>query len=300
MVDFRLKTFLAVWEEKGYTRASEKLGLTQSAVSQQVKVLENQLGKKLFSRKGRDLQLTEAGKLLYRYGSTALTDGEKTRALINALGSSVSLRFGATRTIGEYVLPCRISAYLRHHPEAELSMMVDNTSSLLEKLHRGEIDFALIEGIFDKEAYSTEVFQRDAFIPVCSSSFPLAGKTVTLAELLSYSLLVREKGSGSRSILEHSLALSNIALDNFIQVMEVGNIEAIKTLAGGGLGFAFLYEQSVLKELKAGILKRIDLSDFSLFHDFSFVTLKNSQYRAMHWQFIRESMECLSDTSDSL
>jgi len=293
MLDFRLETFLAVWNEKSYTRAAEKLFVTQPAVSQHIKHLEERLGTPLFRSVGRQLFLTEAGTILYRYAAAAYAEGKKTEALIRSQTNLVPLRFGATRTIGEYVLTVPLRDYLKSHPQANLSMEVDNTDVLLAKLLDGSIDFAFIEGIFDREAFSTSVFLRDAFVALCPPADLLSGRTVELRELLSHRLIVRERGSGSRLVLENALASLNASLGDFHQVLELGNVELIKDLVSEGMGIAFLYQRSVYNELASGTLSRIHLKNFEVFHDYSFVCLKNSVYESTYREFLHSIQESL-------
>jgi LysR family transcriptional regulator, transcriptional activator of the cysJI operon len=286
MLDFRIETFLAVWNEKSYTRAAEYLFITQPAVSQHIKHLEERLGTALFRSVGRQLFLTDAGTLLYRYAAAAQAEGKKTEALIRSRASSVPLRFGATRTIGEYVLSDPLRDYLRTHPQTEVSMLVDNTDILLGKLLDGSIDFAFIEGIFDRQAFATSVFLRDRFLPLCAPGDALGRGPVELSDLFSRRLIVREHGSGSRVVLENALASLNATTGDFRHTLELGNLEVIKDLVNEGMGIAFLYERSVHKELASGRLSRIPLKDFSVFHDYSFVRLKNSVYETAYQEFL--------------
>lgn len=285
MLDFRLKTFVTVWEEKSFTKAADKLCITQPAASQHIKNLEARFGTSLFRFVGRQFFLTDAGAILYRYASSAQSEGKKVEALL-ASQRGIPLRFGATRTIGEYVLPSALAYYLHNHPDAKLSMIVDNTHALLGMLLDGTIDFAFIEGIFDRKAYKTDVFLRDVFLPVCSPHDPLAQGTVELADLLQRRLIVREQGSGSRVILENALAGYNARIEDFHRVLELGNLEAIKGLVSEGLGIAFLYEWSVRKELASGKIMPIHLRNFSISHDYSFVRLKNSIFEQTYQEFL--------------
>jgi DNA-binding transcriptional LysR family regulator len=286
VIDFRIKTFLAVTEAGNLSRAAERLGLTQPAVSQHLKHLEDRFGVPLLVCRSRSVTLTEAGELLRRYAAAAEADGARTEALMRERGRAAPLRFGATRTIGEYVLPDRIGAYLAEDPEAELRFRVDNTDALLAALRRGEIDFAFIEGIIDRDEFETRLFLRDAFIPVCAGGDELADGPVRFDRLLARRLIVREAGSGSRLLLERALEADNRRIDHFFRTLEVGNIEAIKRLVSAGTGIAFLYRQSVERELAAGTLARIDLESFDVSHDYSFVFLRGGLYAERYLAFL--------------
>lgn len=299
MIDFRLKTFLAVWAARSYTKAADVLCITQPAVSQQIRSLEEKFGTPLFRFVGRELLLTDAGVVLHRYASAADAEGRKTELRIASLGQSAPFRFGATRTIGEYVLPAALAACLKARPDAELSLVVDNTEALLRRLNRGDLDFAFIEGVFDREAFETTLVLRDAFLPVCGPLDSLAtrGSPVDLVELLQRRLVVREQGSGSRVVLEHALAAFNIKTSDFHRVLELGNVQVIKEIVAEGLGVAFLYERSVRQELAGGRLSRIAVRDFSVFHDYSFVRLKNSVYEDSYREFLDQVLEHLGGQS---
>ena len=287
MLDFRIRSFLAVCAEKSFSRAAVQLHVTQPAVSQHIAQLENLYGTALFHFKGREFHLTEAGRLLLRYASTADADGRKTEELIRSGTDQIPFRFGATRTIGEYVMPDCIAAWLIKFPEAEVSMNVDNTEALLEALKAGHIDFAFIEGIFNREDFEVHPFMRDAFIALCGPKDVLARRKAALEEVLKHRLIVREKGSGSRKILEHALASRNRDIKNFMQVLEIGNVEAIKKLVGQGAGISFLYEVSVRQELALGSLVKIRLEGFPVQHDYSFVMLKKSLYARRYLDFLK-------------
>lgn len=285
MTDFRLHTFLEVCRLKSFTRASEVLNITQPAVTQHIHYLEEDLGHPLFEIQGRTITLTKEGEVLRRYAETVEADARRTRELIVSGSLRKTLRFGATRTIGEFVLPPCIASWARDFPEMDISLLVDNSERLFRLLESGDLDFLFVEGPFDRDSYTSDVLFRDSIIPVCSPTHPLAGKTVLFARLLEETLLLREKGSGGRALFEQALVTGNWTTGSFNRILEIGNIGAIKELAAAGIGIAFLYERSVSRELEAGTLSRITAKGFSLSHDYSFVCLKNSLYESAFREF---------------
>ncbi|NNM54911.1 MAG: LysR family transcriptional regulator [Spirochaetales bacterium] len=279
MLDFRLRTFLILCETKNFSKAGERLGLTQPAVSQQIHQLEERYGTKLFSAVGRQFGLTKAGELLYRHAAFTAAESQRVEEALERQSQQISLRFGATRTIGEFVMPRVLTRYLATH-QGDLSLVVDNTDALLSKLTTGQIDFAFIEGIFDQQAFASQTLFEDTLELFCSPNDPLAGKTVELEELLPRRLIVREKGSGSREVLENALASQNRSLSNFASVLEIGNIAIIKALLREGLGLAFLYGNS--QERSTGdpvlTLEKIKVRNFDIRHAYSYVHRKGSQF----------------------
>lgn len=295
MLDFRIQTFIAVWEERNYTRAAERLFLTQPAVSQHIKYLEEEFGGPLFHHKGKELRLTQGGELLYQWAVIASAEAERTRLRVKRAvqGVMITLRFGATRTIGEYIIPTVLKYYLRDNPERKVSYLVDNTRNLLIKLEKGDVDFVFLEGNFDSGRYKTELLLRDSFVAVCSPDVAMDPASVLLRDLTDQRFIVREKGSGSRTIIEGALDALGINLSSFSSVLEVGNIEAIKELVSSGIGISILYRQSVVSDLRSQRLKEISLKDFSLSHEYSFVTTKDSLYRKEYMEFLYYAQKIL-------
>jgi DNA-binding transcriptional LysR family regulator len=286
MLDYRHQTFLEVYRLGSYTRAAEALNLTQPAVSQHIRALEKHYGCRLFVYANRALTPTEQGRLLYQFASRIAADSDLlTARLRHKQRSQVRLRFGATLTIGQYILPVILQGILRENPGAAVSMLVENTQHLLTRLERGDIQFALIEGLFDKTAYHWELLAREPFIGVCAPGSIWAEREASLEELLGERLIVREKGSGTREILEHLLHEHSLSIASFAQVTEIGSMEAIKQLVQAGLGITFVYQAAVRKELAAGDLRPLALAGWETRRELNFVFLKHSQHAQdyLHW-----------------
>ena len=115
------------------------------------------------------------------------------------------------------------------------------TSRSCLALEEGALDFALVEGFFDREKYQSTLLRREEFFGVCAPDHPMAGRQVPLEELMGERLLLREKGSGTRAILEAALLRRHRSLDSFARVTELSDFATIKTLAAHGLGVSFLY-----------------------------------------------------------
>ena len=305
MLDYRHETFLAVYRIGSYTKAAQELNLTQPAVSQHIKALEAHYGCRLFTYANKTLTPTPEGRLLYRFASRISSDSDLlAEQLRQEQSSRLQLRFGATLSIGQYIMPEVLGRLLRAYPTASLSMLVENTERLLDKLEQGSIQFALIEGLFDKSAYHSELFALEPFIGVCSPDSPLAQGSVELEELLATRLIVRERGSGTREILEHLLHGRNLSIASFPQVTEIGNMEAIKQLVKTGLGITCLYQAAVQKELAAGERKKLVVPGLAARSELNFVFLKDSLHTQdflIWFRLFREShQEALEKTDGSL
>lgn len=281
MLDPRWNTFLVLCETMNYTRAAERLCLTQPAVTHHIHYLEDHYGCRLFSYEGKVLRLTEAGVRLREFTRSMAYNSRKVETAM-AAPAPISLRVGASKTIGEYIVAPKVERFLRAQPEASFSLLVDNTQVLLRGLEAGTLDFALVEGFFDRSRYDSQLCRQEAFFGVCAPEHRLAGRSVPLDELTGERLILRESGSGTRAIFEEALHRQNYTLESFSSVVTISDFSTIKSLVADGLGISFLYAPVVEQELKSGTLARFDLAEVPMSGAFYFVCLKDNLF-AKNW-----------------
>lgn len=170
LLDYRVHTFLAVCREGSYTRAAETLLITQPAVSQHIRQLEQHYGCALFTKTGRGMEPTPAGELLYRALDTLENDEARLELELQALTAGATsrapLRFGCTRTIADYVAPAVVSGHLSRHPDERIVMHTGNTAELVALIDAGTIDFALVEGSYDRSAFDSVLFSTEPYVAV--------------------------------------------------------------------------------------------------------------------------------------
>ena len=245
MIDHRILTFIDVCETRSLTKTAKNLCLTQPAVTQHIKFLEQTYQVKLLVYEGKQMKLTEAGQVF-------LEGALKTKALLTETSQKMYeldnkqlvLNVGVTLSIADYVMPEVIEAYMKENKEIRMRIAVDNTTHLIDKLTRGELEFAVVEGYFDKSLFYFQLLQQDDFILVASPQCELRD-SVTLDELKNQPLIIRESGSGSRDILEKLLANSNCSINQFKYYHEVGSIKLIKHLVESNCGITFIYKEAV-------------------------------------------------------
>lgn len=282
MIDFRIQTFLAVCSCLNYTKAAKQLHITQPAVTQHIQYLEQYYNCQLFFHEGHHITLSPAGELLLHSANAYRNDDMFLKEKIEAQKShATTLKFGTTMTIGEFVIAKPLSHFIKSHPDADIHMTIANTSELLRQLGSGKIHFALVEGYYDSAAYASMPYSTENFIAVCSGSHPIALKhePVSISDLLSERILVREPGSGTREILERNLSTHNIQIDQFKHVTEVSGMHTIISLVEDNCGITFLYQTAVTNELANGTLVQIPLTDFAVTHDFTFLWNKDSIFQ---------------------
>lgn len=287
MLDFRFDTFLTLCKVKNYTETAKLLHLTQPAVSQHIKYLEKKYNCKLFTYEGKSLNLTSKGELLRSFAMSLKASSVKIKSRLAIEDDIYHLKFGSTLTISEYTMKPIISQILLDNPTIDLTMEVNNTKILLEKLKDGKLDFVVLEGTFNKSEYESRILSLEQFIPICSSNNKLANKTIEFTDILNERLITREHGSGTRNILEHILCDHNISITSFRNLTKVGNINVIKSLVKSNFGITFLYKQAVYEEIKQGTLCEISINNYNVSREFNFVFLKDSLHKEEYLKWFR-------------
>lgn len=281
-MDSKLQTFLTLCQTMNYRIAAEQLHLSQPAVTKQIQSLEQMLQIKLFCYDGHVLHKTEACLLLERYAITQQYQFEELQLAI-ADKKRFNLRIGATKTIGDYVLIDAIKEYLSD-PGHELSLMVDNTMHLLQMLDENQLDFAVIEGAFSKTKYDSYLLRMEPFVGICAKNSPLCGQHISVEELLKQTIVVREKGSGTRRIFEERLAAMGYELSDFYREVSISSFVAIKALVAAGIGISFLYNSVVAKENDIGTFTVDGITEP---HPFHVVYTQNTSARNYAEQFLK-------------
>lgn len=280
MLDFRHKTFLTLCSCSSFTKAAELLHITQPGVSQHIKYLEEFYGCKLIETANRKIRLTHQGELLKEFATTIFSDAKHFKENISSVQTdTMKFSFGATLSIGEYVMPEIISRLLAQYPQMKIHMSVANTQVLLERLQKGELDFIVVEGLFDKSEYDSTLFSLEKFIPVCSPKSEFAKGKFDFGEITKSRLILREQGSGTREIFENILQKNNYSLNAFERMIEIGNMAALKEMVSNDLGITFMFEVAGKKEIENESLSVINITGFCEQREFNFVMLKNSFFR---------------------
>lgn len=278
LLDVRLNTFITVAKIKSFTRAGEILNLTQPAVSQHIKYLEEYYGVSLFKKQGKDIDLSEEGRILYEYAKKIeLLHREAEGALRNRSGIHRVYNVGASMTIGGYVLPAILAEYKRTYKNIDIILQVNNTEEIIDKLLNRKIDFALVEGKFDKKKFYHKRFKTDKLVLAVSNSHNFAQEdSVSVDEILTGTLILREKGSGTREIFEDKLSNLGYNVQALKPYMEIGSIPAIKSLVEENLGYTIISRETIKKELKAGTIKAVTIKEMDIEREFNFVYIKDS------------------------
>lgn len=253
----RLRAFVTVAREGGFTQAAAKLHLSQSAVSQQVAALEQELGATLFLRSGRRVALTPAGVALIERAEALLAEMAAARRAVAAAEGRVAgdLRLAASLTIAGYVLPRPLAAFKREHPDVRIALRVLNTDDVVRALLAGDADLGLVEGPVESGRVRLEPLFDDELAVIAPATHRFAAaEEVEPDALLGEPLVVRETGSGTRRVAEHALAAAGVDPALLRAEAEVSGIDAQKALVEAGLGVAIVSVLTVRRELALGSL----------------------------------------------
>ena len=248
----QLEVFAEVLKSGSTTQASQMLALSQSAVSAALSDLEGQLGVQLFDRVGKRLVVNEHGRLLYPRVVGLIEQAIEVEQLFKE--DNGAIRVYASSTIGNYILPEMIAHYRRDFPNLPLEMSVGNSQDVINAVADFRVDIGLIEGPSHMTELVTEPWLEDELVVFAPPSAPLLQQPVTLESLAQQQWILREKGSGTREIVDY-LLLSH--LPQFHLGMELGNSEAIKHAVRHGLGISCLSRRVIAEQLETGSLVEV-------------------------------------------
>lgn len=270
--NFRLAVFRTVAHQLSFRKAAEDLYLTQPAVSLQIKALEEDLGVLLFDRSGSRIALTAAGKTLLKYADQANALLVEAEQAVAALGGEHTghLALGASTTIAQYVLPRLLSEFRREHPRTQLTLISGNTEHIVDALVQKRISLGLIEGPPRSRDVKTIPFLRDELVLIVPAAHDWAERSsVACSELVATPLLMRERGSGSRRVVEMALARHLLKPASLNITMELDSTEAIKSAVESGLGAGFASRWAIAKDARAGkSFKIVQIEGVTIERDF--------------------------------
>lgn len=271
MENSRLKVFRTVAQSLNFRKASEALFISQPAVTQQIKALEDEIGTSLFDRSRGKVTLTQSGLVLLGFAERlkALAD-EAAQAVAEVSGQHKDeLRVGASQTIGQYLLPNLLAGFLKSHGDVAVSGTSGNTDQVLQELADHKIDLALIEGPSARGDVKSEPFMEDYMVLVIPPDHEWADAEIDPPLLSTMPLITRELGSGSRRIVENALMEAGLRVQDLHIALTLDSTEGLLSAVEAGLGVAFVSRWAVRNQLSLGTLKLARLNGVKLSRVFS-------------------------------
>lgn len=290
-MDRLLHVFITVAEQKNLTRAAEKLFITQSAVSQNIKLLEEHFNSKLLDRTNKRIQLTKSGEILYLHAKQIMKQYSLAGRMIDELKEGVSgpLTIGSGFTFGEYLLPTIISAFILQHPKINPKITIKNSIRIANQVKQKQLDIGIIEReMFDDELL-TVPFAEDDMVVIVPKDFPLDnGSEITVSELADLTWIIRESGSGTRQVTDTMFARTQLAPK---KLLEFGSTQVIKETVKKGIGISFMSKVSVKDEIDRGVMKALTIDTYKDSRTFYYVTNKSQHATKALELFIQQIRE---------
>jgi LysR family transcriptional regulator, transcriptional activator of the cysJI operon len=271
--NFRLRVFREVAAQSSFRRAAEVLYISQPAVTQQIKALEEELGTRVFDRSGGKVRLTAAGEVLLRHAEQAEIVLSRAVEEIGSIEGEVrgSLRVAASTTIAQYVLPRVLAEFARLHPGVRLELESANTQRVVEAVVARSAPIGLIEGPAHRQELIVDRWIEDELVLVAPAGHEWAGEEIAVSALREAPLLVREQGSGTREVLEHALKAAGEPMDGLQVAMELGSTEALLACIEAGLGVGFASRFALERQRALGTLAMVKVKGLRVVREFGVV-----------------------------
>ena len=253
----QLAAFCAVVERQSFSQAAERLGVTQPAVSLQVRSLEKRLGRQLLDRSGRRVEPTEAGLALYRGAQRLLALEGQLLEELEAGGEGElggTLEVGASTGPGSTVVPVLLCEFQRANPGVAISLSISDTQSVVERVAERELELGVVGAARRHRGVVFEPFFRDEVVLACPPDHRFAGRTISLDELREEALVVMQEGAGVRQVIEDELRRAGTRLRDLEPRLELGLQESARSAVAAGYGVTFISRAAIEADLAAGTL----------------------------------------------
>jgi len=251
MADRRLRIFHAVAKQGSFTRAAESLFMSQPAVTFQIRQLEDRYQVRLFERGHGRISLTPAGELVMAYADKiiALSDEMEMRLAEMTGEMRGMLLIGASTAIAESLMPRILSDFNALYPQARPRLVVANSEAIASRVGTHSLDVGLVESDSRNDAIEAEYCGEDELVVICAPDYPLSqSHALTPKQLRDYEYIAREPGSGSREAIESYFRTAGVPPESLKSQMELGNLEALKSIVATGLGYAIISKATLARE----------------------------------------------------
>jgi len=292
MIDLRLLTLIAVAEERNFTKAAEKLNLTQPAVSHHIKDLENELNTQLFIRKKGDTVLTPGGEIVLNYAKRFLAMYDKLKQELHESRKKINLKIGITHTAESNKTTEVIGNFLKNHSDVSMTIISGSTADLFQKIENYEVDFAIVD---QKRGGNVNYLplDTDSLVCVINPESPLTrNDAITVEELKQEKLILRLPTSSTRILFDSALKSINESINNFNVVLELDNVATIKELIRRNVGVSILSKSTCRYEVSNKKLAILPIKNLSLQRNIYLIYSDHFQ----HIGILNELKEIYSDT----
>jgi DNA-binding transcriptional LysR family regulator len=253
----QLASFCAVVDHESFSLAAEQLGVTQPAVSLQIRSLEKRLGRRLLDRSGRRVEPTEAGLRLYRSAQRMLAlEQQLVEEVADASEGELAgrLQIGASTGPGGSVVPLLLCEFQRANPSVRISLTVSDTQTIVDQVAERELAAGIVGAARRHRGVTFEPLFRDQVVLACPPGHRFAGRTITLDELQAEPPVVMQEGAGVRLVIDDALRAAGLRERHPEVKLELGLQESVKSAVAAGYGITFISRSAIEAELSTGAI----------------------------------------------
>jgi LysR family transcriptional regulator, low CO2-responsive transcriptional regulator len=292
----KLEVITLVVQLGGVGRAADHLHVAQPVVSAHIRSLEERLGTKLFYRDGRQLQLTESGEIVHAWAKDVLTRTRELDRHLSGLSGGVSgtVHFGASMSVGSYVLPLVLTAFRRQYPQADLRLSISDTEHAIEDTRSGLVDFAVVVSDTAPELPGMDIQKigEDEIVLLAAPDGEPSADHVDLIDLAQLPF-IEAHGVIRRTFVDKQLRELGVVERNI--VLQLGHPEAMKRAAQDGIGVTLLFRTAAVEELQQGSLREIHIQGADLQVPIFVISRKGKSFSPLHLQLIEAIRQALAD-----
>lgn len=277
MIDTKLTTVLSVAETLNITKSAKELSLTQPAVSQHIKSVEQTLGVKLFIRTNKGLKITPQGEIVINYAKKMKgLYGVLLQELKDEQRSVRHLTVGVTPTAESNIISQVLALYSTQNPSIRITIISDTINNLYAKLKEYEIDFAIIEGAISDPSYASILLDTDYLVMAASNDNPISRyPLVSLDRLKKERLILRLPNSGTRTLFETALLSKGETIDAFNIILELDNLSTIKDLVQDGFGVTIISKSACIEDVRKNRFRTVPIENLSMVREINIIYSKD-------------------------
>lgn len=280
MIDPKVNTLIQVYESKSFSKAAQKMGLTQPAVSQHIKALEDEYHATIFVRRNGEFIVTKEGKMIVQTARKMIgLDNLLMQELKDRTGAVEHLSIGVTHTMESNPIAEALAKFCSENDGITIKILTDNIKNLYKMLKSYELDMIFVEGRSQEEEMNYFMLDTDYLVLAVSPNHPFANRDfVTLNELRKERLILRLPGSGTQNLFVAHLESNNMSIKEFNVILELDNVATIKDLIRRDFGVSILPKSVCLDELKKGKIMVLPVENLSMVREMNIVYRKDSNY----------------------
>ena len=285
----QIEIFCTLIKLRSFSKAAEALYLTQPTVSGHIKNLEDELGVKLLDRLGKRVVPTEAGMLFLKHGQKLLALRDHARQEIDELSGKVGglLKIGGSTIPGAYILPSFIGAFKKKYSSASIQLYIDDTAKVAESVVNGDLIIGVVGARVGDSRLEMHPFLDDELVVTVPAGHAWARKkTISVDALTGEPFILREKGSGTRRIMEERLEKAGISVAELNSVAVMGSSDAVRQAVKAGLGISILSVRAIQDDIRAGRLSAVRIKDIPMERSFSIILLKGKTRSPLCREFL--------------